>query len=394
MLRRIQALNYRCLRHVDVELDRFHVLVGPNGSGKSAFFDAIAFASEVLSGRLHDAVDARTKNFQDLVWSRPKDDLWFEIALEFEAPDSSADDRPSREIDSPLLRYELAVCETDGDIRIAAENLEVAGQHAGTSISPRSPDAVPNSILSHGPSPFAPKRARERWFDHIGENSLRWGLHTTLLDNRLAHTLTKDCRLIFLDSRRLRSPSPPMAIRRPLEPDGSNLPWAVRRLSKSDSGQFNRWLGHVRTAVPDIDSVRVVERGEDRHAYLMIRYPNGVEVPSWGVSDGTLRLLALTLMAYLPESGNVYLLEEPENGMHPLAVETVYQSLSSVHGSQVLAATHSPVFLRCAELGEILCFSKTEDGATQVIPADHRLTMTEWRSLSGTDLLFASPALG
>ena len=96
----------------------------------------------------------------------------------------------------------------------------------------------------------------------------------------------------------------------------------------------------------------------------------------------------------MSRTGNVYLLEEPENGMHPLAVETVYQSLSSVHGSQVLAATHSPVFLRCAELDEILCFSKTENGATQVIPADHRLTIAEWRSLSGTDLLFASPALG
>ena len=28
MITRIQALNYRCLRYVDVALDRFHVLVG------------------------------------------------------------------------------------------------------------------------------------------------------------------------------------------------------------------------------------------------------------------------------------------------------------------------------------------------------------------------------
>ena len=39
MIRRIQALNFRCLRYVDVELDRFHILVGPNASGKSTLFD-------------------------------------------------------------------------------------------------------------------------------------------------------------------------------------------------------------------------------------------------------------------------------------------------------------------------------------------------------------------
>ena len=394
MLRRIQALNYRCLRHVDVELDRFHVLVGPNGSGKSAFFDAIAFASEVLSGRLHDAVDARTKNFQDLVWSRPKDNLQFEIALEFDAPDSSTVDRPSREIDSPLLRYELAVCETDGDIRIAAENLEVAGQHAGMSISPRSPDAVPNSILSHGPSPFAPKRARERWFDHIGENSLRRGMRTVFLDDRLAHTFKNECRLIFLDSRRLQTPSPPRAINGPLERDGSNLPWAVRRLKAVDSARFARWMDHVRTAVPGVAGVRVVEREEDRHAYLMIRYLSGVEVPSWGVSEGTLRLLALTLIAYLPDSGCIYLLEEPENGIHPRAVETVYQSLSSMWDSQVLVASHSPEFLVCTEPRNVLCFSSDKGGAVRIVPGALHPHLAHWRSAADVDLFFASEILG
>jgi hypothetical protein len=34
----------------------------------------------------------------------------------------------------------------------------------------------------------------------------------------------------------------------------------------------------------------------------MIRYKNGIEVPSWALSDGTLRLLALTLLAYVPDS--------------------------------------------------------------------------------------------
>ncbi len=40
-----------------------------------------------------------------------------------------------------------------------------------------------------------------------------------------------------------------------------------------------------------------------------------------------MRLLALTLLAYLPDNREIYLLEEPENGVHPLALEGVLDSL-------------------------------------------------------------------
>ena len=50
MIRRLQALNYRCLRYVDVDLGRSHILVGPNASGKSTLFDAIAFLGRNYSG--------------------------------------------------------------------------------------------------------------------------------------------------------------------------------------------------------------------------------------------------------------------------------------------------------------------------------------------------------
>ncbi len=82
-------------------------------------------------------------------------------------------------------------------------------------------------------------------------------------------------------------------------------------------------------------------------------------------SDGTLRLLALTLPAYLPDFSGVYLIEEPENGIHPRAVETVYQSLSSVYGAQILVATHSPVLLSMVDAKNVLCFAKTPEGATR-----------------------------
>ena len=87
-------------------------------------------------------------------------------------------------------------------------------------------------------------------------------------------------------------------------------------------------------------------------------------------SDGTLRLLALTLPAYVPELDGIFLVEEPENGIHPRAVETMFQSLSSVLGAQVLIATHSPIVLNLVDPKDVLCFAKDGDGATSVVSGE------------------------
>lgn len=93
-LRRIRAVNYRCLRDVDVELDEFHVLVGANGSGKSALFDALLFVRDSLLLGLDTAAEKRTGDFRDLVWGRPDRDLAFDLAFEIDVPNTLRDEIP------------------------------------------------------------------------------------------------------------------------------------------------------------------------------------------------------------------------------------------------------------------------------------------------------------
>ena len=176
--------------------------------------------------------------------------------------------------------------------------------------------------------------------------------------------------------------------------DGSNLPWVIRKLEEKDPASYREWLSHVQTTLSDLEHVGVVEREDDRHAYLRLRYRTGVEVPSWTASDGTLRLLALTLPAYLPSSDEVYILEEPENGIHPLAVDCVFDSLSSVYESQVLMATHSPVVLRMTAPEDALCFAKDSEGATDIVRGDVHPRLKDWHGSPNMDVLFASGVIG
>jgi predicted ATPase len=141
-------------------------------------------------------------------------------------------------------------------------------------------------------------------------------------------------------------------------------------------------------------AVDTVERAEDRHRYLRVTYDSGLEAPSWMLSDGTLRLLALTLIAYTEASGRVYLIEEPENGIHPAAVETVFQSLSSTHGRQVLCASHSPVVLSLAEPDQLLIFGQTPQGATDIVRGDLHPLLADWQRDTDLGSLFAAGVLG
>ena len=158
--------------------------------------------------------------------------------------------------------------------------------------------------------------------------------------------------------------------------------------------KFQEWLLHLQTALPEIVGIETFERPEDRHRYLIVCYRNGIKVPSWLISDGTLRLLALTILAYLPMKDQIYLIEEPENGIHPSAVETVFQSLRSVYHSQVLVATHSPVILSAASSEDILCFAKTLEGATDIVSGDRHPALRDWKGATNLGVLFASGVLG
>jgi predicted ATPase len=149
----------------------------------------------------------------------------------------------------------------------------------------------------------------------------------------------------------------------------------------------------VRTALPDIRTIRTVLKEEDKHRYLMVQYENGIEVPSWILSEGTLRLLALTILAYLPDFRGVYLVEEPENGVHPAALETIYQSLSSIYDAQVFVATHSPILLNMASPDQILVFSKTPEGA-QIVRGSQHPALQNWQKEVSLGTLAASGILG
>jgi predicted ATPase len=192
----------------------------------------------------------------------------------------------------------------------------------------------------------------------------------------------------------LRTPAPPGLSER-LMGAGENLPWLALRLQDSDPEEFAAWIDHVRTALPQIRDIRAAEREADHFAHFIVTYESGYQVTSPSLSDGTLKILAITLLPFLNEESMPGLLitEEPENGIHPQAIETMLQSLSMLYGAQVLVSTHSPIVLAQTEVRDVLATRLGKDGSVTVVPGEEHPRLRDWRGTIDIGSLFAAGVL-
>lgn len=419
MIQSIEALNYRCLKYTKRRINGFQVLVGANASGKSTFLDVVSFLGDIVSGGPEKAITQRTKNFQDLLWGRAGDK--FEIAIELAIPNDLL--QTIHDPSYSIVRYEVAIGNNEtfeqailsekvflkqpDDLSINGQR-EIFPQYIVPPETITSPSRVKEcrfvvTKVPGGNDNYYPETNPKR--ENAWASAYKLGPYRSALGNLpfdeekfpvstwLKSFLIEGIQQLTLNSALMRKPSPP-GWTKGFRPDGSNLPWVIHNLRNDHEDIYEDWLNHIRTALPDIQEIRTIDRPEDRHRYLMIRYSDNLEVPSWMVSDGTLRLLALTLPAYLPDLKGVFLIEEPENGIHPRAVETVFQSLSSVYETQILIATHSPIILSAAAASQVLCFSKTADGATDIVAGDEHPALRDWRGETNLGVLYAGGVLG
>jgi predicted ATPase len=413
----IQARKYRSLKTVDQPIENFQALVGPNASGKTTFLDVIDLLGDITRNRgdVASVIRSRSSSFEKLLWLGNGD--WFQLAVEAQIP---AEVRALMLVDKQQfthVRYEIEIG-LDKDTNEVGVNHETLWLKTPSAPVRRQRDLFPHpvgdpkTLLSTSRPGIRTainkkKGGNDNYYPEGRQSytpSFRLGRTRTALSNVPADPetfpvstwfkeyLESGVRSVVLNSQAMRQPSPP-GLGLEFSTDGSNLPWVIDGLRK-DKKVFESWLDHVRTALDDVADITTVEREEDRHRYLVIEYTNGARVPSWLVSDGTLRLLALTIPAYLKQFSGVLLIEEPENGIHPKAIETVIQSLSSIYEAQVLIATHSPIALGMLSPAQVLCFAKDGQGATDIVNGSLHPALKDWKSGEPDfGILFASGIL-
>jgi energy-coupling factor transporter ATP-binding protein EcfA2 len=425
------------------------VFVGPNGAGKTTLLDIPIVLGEMLAARSIEKAffkdtpthsRARADYAGDLIYKRAGNN--FVLVVEAKLPETivaellekQASRLSPRSVEklraSPQkwftrIRYEIEFELFNEALQIGQEYLlllteSATAQHGdtggliGETLSASSRNIMP--IISRprgGKVSFHPEaEARgprnqygfpvtEPAFANVFADRGRYGASLWLRE-----LLTSESCAYQPSFTVLRTPQPrihqPAVVR-----DAATLAWLAETLEKpteaeieakgkkiSRSRSFERWERLARLALPGLVRIEPVVRNDDKHAYLRLHYRNGAEVPASGLSDGTLTILALTILSFLPATPAFLTYEEPENGIHPKGIEILLEALQAVHHSQVFVSSHSPLVLAQCQPTQIVCLSLDEQGAATAVRGDQHPALIEWKESINLGTLLASGVLG
>ena len=149
----------------------------------------------------------------------------------------------------------------------------------------------------------------------------------------------------------------------------------LHRLETEESDRFQLICRHVGRILPGFDRFVL----EERYGKVSLRWSTRHSDKTFGAhltSDGSLRFFALVTLLNLPPEmlPDVILLDEPELGLHPMAVDLVAEMVKAVgRARQVIVATQSPLFVDAFGLDQVIVVD-LDQGATvlrQLDPAEY-----------------------
>ena len=167
-----------------------------------------------------------------------------------------------------------------------------------------------------------------------------------------------------------------------LRPDGGNLGAVLHRLERDDARRFDLICRQVGRVLPVFD--RFVT--EESSGKVLLRWKAKGADQTFGphlTSDGSLRFFALATLLNLPEKmlPRVILLDEPELGLHPAAVDLIGAMIRvRARERQIIVATQSPLLADEFGLHEFFVLAMRRDGRTEfrrLDPDDYRHWLEE-----------------
>jgi len=148
-----------------------------------------------------------------------------------------------------------------------------------------------------------------------------------------------------------------------LRQDGRNLPAFLYYLQVKEPIIFKRIVKVIQSVASYIDRF-ILEPGIINEREIELRWVDKGDLSSnfsaYQLSDGTLRFIALTTLLMQPNPPQVIIIDEPELGLHPFAINKLAAMiLSASSKAQIIIATQSPGLLNHFAPEDILVMDKS-----------------------------------
>ena len=303
---------------VDFEPRPLNVLIGPNGAGKSNFISFFRMLSWALSGpdKLPEYV-GKQGGASKFLHDGPEEtcEIEAEMTIMTQTGENQYAFRLKYAADDTLIYREEKY-------RFSSKDLPSRAPWRPTTSGHRSPQLLD----------LANTDRTARVIRDILSKIKVYQFHNTSETARIRGT--RD----MLDNRWLRE-------------DAWNIAPVLLRLKEDDGRCYQRIVDTMRLILPFFSDFEL----EPRHQRLLLQWRerNTDEVFSVSqASDGMLRVVALVTLLLLPEQDlpDVLILDEPELGLHPYAINVVGGLIRAVSNKvQVIVATQSMPLIDCFE---------------------------------------------
>lgn len=328
VLDRIAIEGFKSFDSIDLSLGRLSLLVGPNGSGKSNFIQVFELLGEIIRGELELSV-GRSGGASTLLHSTSRRAEQILIKASFAANGYDIALIPSDD-DSLIFEYEIPWFH---DQRHKAPYMEHLGAGHRESRLPTSSKPVAQWV----------RLRMGQWFVYH--------FHDT---SRSAPVKRKGD---INDNEILRT-------------DASNLAAFLYRLKETDGSAYDRIVDAIRNVAPFFDDfqLRPDRLNNDR---IQLEWKQRSSTSYFGpnaLSDGTLRFICIATLLLQPSPPSLILLDEPELGLHPYAINLVAEMLQAC-AEQMIVSTQSVTLLNQLDIGDVL-IAEQSDGATHLTRPD------------------------
>ncbi len=416
MLTRLEVHGFKNLLDFELDLGPFNCIAGPNGVGKSNVFDVIQFLSRLADQSLMEAAlsvrgsDPETSNLRDLFWTDGVKYLDnFTIAAEMLVDSDIEDDfKRAASATSTYLRYKISIGYQPpeqrgqfGRLVLLSEALDYMTEgeavhrlrfphkardfrrsvvrnrrrtKSGFISTVQAPDGQTEILVAQdGGSSGQPQRAPAGTAPKTIVATTNTSTTPTIL---AARREMQKWRVLALEPSAMRKTdrfhSKPF-----IDAGGAHLPATLYRLAttaKNGDSDPERVFARIASRLAELVPVRRIKIDVDEVRQLLTLEAvemGGVPLPARSLSDGTLRFLALCILAEDPDYQGVICMEEPENGIHPEKMEAMVNLLRDLAVDpnrapgfenpmrQVILATHSPWFVQLQKRQDLLAAIET-----------------------------------
>jgi hypothetical protein len=439
MITRIEAYRYRCFKKLVLNIGPYQMLVGKNGAGKSTLLDIPVLIGEILEARNLDDVffkptvshkRPRADSPRELIYNGQED--WFAFALELEIPEHIRDtiqrNRMAEAIKETRLalennpdriyftiRYEIAIRLVNEAFEIMEENLlllpkdrKLTGDDVdgiwGGSVKEDDYNTIrciiqrDSSGISNYQSEIRIKGEKQSPASHLLKpatpalSGLPLDVNLFSASEWLQGYLRDDAYTYSPNMDAMRRASIYPGKNWKIYPDASSLVWSLFEL-KNNPEEFEEWLDHVKNVLPLLSDIEPKRREDDGLGYFRAHYGEERQVNNSGLSDGTLSILALTILPFVNNAPGLLTIEEPENGIHPKAIEAVLEALTAIPNSQVWITTHSPIAVAVTPLENLLCLKQSKDDGVVVTPGKEHPQLKHWQGTPSLSTLHSAGIL-